>query len=325
MTRPANTERPFTLTDLRRHQHSVATMKQLIRAGVAPTRTLRNVRADVWARMAHGIYDLDPRHPHPLRWPIAAALRADASGTSYAIGGLTAARQYGLTRTVETPITVWVPTKHLRADLPGCRIREDGQHRLGRTNRAEWPHLTCPEDTVIDLAGELDGFEMAAVLAAALQKTLLNRRSLENVLDQRTRVHGRGLLNSLLEDCDGLDSILEVILARPVLAAHGLPEPIRQARITRHSICDALIEEYALILEADGATYHDAEADADRDAEHTRLGFTTLRFGSRRLIDDPCGVAADIATTLAERGWSGSLRACPRCPDPGTDSGGPQR
>ncbi len=310
----STSDRPLTFAALQRDQRNIATTRQLLRAGVPRGRIHRFVKVKGWTRLSKGIYCLSSSTPDARQWAIAAALRAEEWKVPYGIGGLSAAQAYGLTIRREAKPTVWAPRGRQFAGLPGCRIREDGQERLSRARRDRWPNLTSPEDTVVDLAAELDGFDLAAILASAVQTGLVTHSSLLTVLTPRRR--GSEFLLELLEDSHGLDSILEVVLARCVFEPHALPTPVRQARITRHSIADALIDEYALIIEADGASYHDAEADAVRDAEHSRLGFVTLRFGYHRLIDDPCSVAREIADALAERGWPGSLRACPRCPDP---------
>jgi very-short-patch-repair endonuclease len=64
--------------------------------------------------------------------------------------------------------------------------------------------------------------------------------------------------------------------------------------------CDFVCRRKALIVEVDGDT-HVPEADASRDARLARLGYRTLRFGNRDVMDNLEGLLTVILTVLGER------------------------
>lgn len=55
-----------------------------------------------------------------------------------------------------------------------------------------------------------------------------------------------------------------------------------------------------LIVEADGAAFHDPEKDAIRDAAFRSLGYVVLRFGYDRIVNDIEGVIDEIEAALRE-------------------------
>jgi very-short-patch-repair endonuclease len=66
------------------------------------------------------------------------------------------------------------------------------------------------------------------------------------------------------------------------------------------AICDFVCRMKALIVEVDGDT-HVAESDSLRDARLARLGYRTLRFTNREVMDNLEGVLTVILSALAER------------------------
>lgn len=79
---------------------------------------------------------------------------------------------------------------------------------------------------------------------------------------------------------------------------------------------DVLIEEWKVIVEADGRAWHtrvaDFEYDRWRDNEALRHGYTTVRFTWHQLVHQPrwCRTVLLAAATGHRRsGWDGSFRA----------------
>ncbi len=68
---------------------------------------------------------------------------------------------------------------------------------------------------------------------------------------------------------------------------------------------DALVPASALVVEADGRTWHtrleDFERDRRRDAEAAAAGFQTLRFTYDQLVDEPRWVRRIVLETGARR------------------------
>lgn len=72
-------------------------------------------------------------------------------------------------------------------------------------------------------------------------------------------------------------------------------------------------ERWGLIVELDGREAHPADEafrDMRRDNETTLSGRTTLRYGWRDVVGEPCVAAGQVALARQQRGWPGSLRRC---------------
>ena len=117
----------------------------------------------------------------------------------------------------------------------------------------------------------------------------------------------------------GLERQFVINVERP----HQLPVPRRQAR-HRPGDISAYLDNYypdqRLAVEPDGLAAHPAEtrwSDIHRDNRFARHGIQTLRYNWADITQRACIVAADIATVLQLRGWTGHHRHCPKCPPPG--------
>ncbi len=79
---------------------------------------------------------------------------------------------------------------------------------------------------------------------------------------------------------------------------------------------DALFHQQRLVIELDGVRDH-ADWSKDMMRDNKRLieaDSITLRYGWNAVTGDACAVAAQVAASLASRGWTGEIRTCPRCP-----------
>ena len=77
-------------------------------------------------------------------------------------------------------------------------------------------------------------------------------------------------------------------------------------------------EQYGVIVELNGRTWHDNprawDADAKRDlAELAVSELLTARVTYGLVFRDQCQTARWIADVLRRRGWRGECRRCPRC------------
>ncbi len=95
-----------------------------------------------------------------------------------------------------------------------------------------------------------------------------------------------------------------------VLAASGLPAPVRQFPLPGRGAVDGLVDAAYLnvrvIVEADGRRWHtrvrDLRRDHQRDAEAARVGWQTLRFLYEEITECPYEVAETVADVLRVRG-----------------------
>jgi very-short-patch-repair endonuclease len=203
-------------------------------------------------------------------------------------------------------------------------------HRSPRAALARHPVKTPPrtrvEETVLDLTDAARNFDAAfSLLSAACGRRVTTVERILSAADNRARLRWRNdLLEALSQISMGVMSNLERHFLLHVERPHRLPVPRRQRRIRRggkSAYLDNLYEDFGLVVELDGLASHPAETrwlDIHRDNYLATSGIVTLRYSWADVTTRPCQVAAEIALVLRQRGWTGKLRRCPRCPhDPG--------
>jgi very-short-patch-repair endonuclease len=200
-------------------------------------------------------------------------------------------------------------------------------HRSDRIGRARHPVLLPPrtriEETVVDLTQCAPTFDEAFNwLSQACGSRLCTASMIREALELRKKVRDRAELEAALGDvADGAQSLLEYRYVHGVERPHGLPTARRQVPVTldgTRRYLDNLYQDYRLGVELDGAAAHPVSErwrDNQRDRSLARLGVETLRYGWSDVTSDRCGVAAEIAEILTQRGWPGPVRRCsPDCP-----------
>jgi len=174
------------------------------------------------------------------------------------------------------------------------------------------------EETVLDLAEVARSFDAAFFwLSAACSNGLVTADQVRAAAGDRKKLRWRADIAAALEEiCDGIMSNLERQYLRNVERPHGLPRPTRQAhlrRSTRSAYLDNLFADFGVAVELDGLAAHPVEArwcDIHRDNHFASAGIITLRYSWADVTERPCLVAAEIATVLRQRGWTGTLRSC---------------
>jgi hypothetical protein len=201
-------------------------------------------------------------------------------------------------------------------------------HQRVDLTEVQWhrsPPVVPHEQAIIDVMSDhVAAGDIAAAFHALAEVAHGRRTTAERILtdlDRRTRVPGRRVIRDLLCDFrDGAHSVLERGYMHRVERAHGLPVPDRQDTSTvtgRRTDSDLHYEEFDLIVELDGATYHagaQRDADATRDIAHLASSDTaSLRVTYGLVFSDACRTAAWIGQILQRRGWDGAPRRCQRC------------
>lgn len=296
---------PGEALQLARRQASTLSVAQLAGFGITDRVVERMVAQGVLSRITRGICATGEGGWSQLAW--AGIL---IGGPSAVLGLRAAAFLQGLV--TEPPAEIAV--------FSGTQVRQrDGRWRFIRSTRSGSgePPRTRPTQTVLDLVAEVSADEAVSLLAEAIGRRGVRPREVLQLLEHTSRHPHRRLLSELVLDvAAGAQSPLEVRYVRDVERAHRLPQARRQASPVGRGRCDGWYEQYDVLVELDGRAYHSgvsALADMDRDAEHLLAGLVTLRFGWRHVVGDPCRVAAQVAGVLQRRGWSGTLRRCPRC------------
>jgi hypothetical protein len=301
-------------------QSGVISRHQASEAGFTEKAIDWRLRSGAWRRLHRGAYAAftgDPSREGKL-W--AAVLR---TGPGAVLSHETAAEIHGLTDKPSARIHVSVPAERRpgqRRKIPGVVV-----HR-SRCLRPQWqppwrlPRTTV-EDTVLDLVAKARTFDDAyGWISRAVGRRLTTPGSLSKALAGRSRIRWRAWIAGALQDAAGMHSPLERDYVHGVERAHGLPTARRQAK-RRHGsgtrYLDNLYEEFGLCVELDGLAAHPAEGrwrDTRRDNANRIQGAETLRYGWPDVTENRCQTAAEIATMLRRRGWTGTLRPCgPSC------------
>lgn len=302
---------PSGLLDLAAKQHRVVTTAQIRGHGMTARTVERLVRTDVWRRLDRGL-TLVTNSPPTARNYLSAAALLHPSGLA---SGRTALALHGF-GDLELPIEMTVPgDAHLthrewlrvrRFDAaPGKAVEIGGATVVGLVDALISATYSIPKQRAADLF----------LQAVALHRCTVGE--LANAVRHRRNLPHRALLLDVLTDAaEGLHSKLEAEHERRVRRPHGLPRPVLQHRLPTGRIADAAFPEYHVIIELDGRSHIGAD-DRRRDNRHSVTGWVTLRFGWAEVIDDPCGVAAEITRALVEAGWKGSPVRCGRCASAG--------
>ena len=287
--------------------------RQILGYGVSDEVIGRLVRSGQWQRLAQGIYALEPDSWMQRVW---AGLLI---GGDRAVVGLRAAAKLwnlpyerGRYEPDDPPIEIYVgETHHV---LPS-----NDKWRFIRSSRSGQltPRRTSIAQTIVDLARTMTGDQMASLVGQSVGRHRVTPREIQSALKQTGHHPHRTLLAGVVSDTgDGVTSALEWHYVHDVERAHGLPKAWRQAKPVAIFTVDNFYEEYGLIVELDSRAYHRGVAaaqDLERDRIHERNGYSTLRFTWADVVDHPCRTASLVASTLAARGWRGTLITCPRC------------
>lgn len=275
-----------------------------------------------WQSLGKGIYRLAPED---LTWRHYAMAAGLAYGEGAAVSGASAAFAHRLLDTPPDTVSVRVPTRRTLTRVGlwvpqsdwigrchrGAYLRD--RERLGGTVRVTWWADTV-FDRLEDLATEDD---VVALLTRAFSLSPRMPAVLRGALEERTRLPHRHLVMDVLDEAEGVRSVLEWRYRTCCEKPHGLPTGDLQASVRPGAVHDVAYHAYKTLLELDGLRYHDGEQrrrDQERDVRSMRDGYLTLRIGWRPVAKDPCGVAAGVAEMLRQRGWDGQFRRCPRCP-----------
>ena len=269
----------------------------------------RLLRQGHWSVVTPGIY-ATTRTPSARHRLWAGAL---LGGSTAALGGEAALFLAGL-RPEPASIETWVPLGVRRDPRPGWQFPRDGWERLPHA-RGMLPSIRTDE-AILDVSRSLDPEDWIGLVAAAARERLVSLAELKRRAEARPRIARRSMLLAVLADFQGIESTLELAYMRDVERRHGLPTATRQVVVIAGSRSDVRYDGYSLLVELDGRHHIGREfRDLDRDNAHGVLGETTLRYGSRDVRTRPCRVAWQVGAALARRGWTGTPRRCPRCPD----------
>jgi hypothetical protein len=307
--------------DLVERQAGVIERRQALQAGLRRDAIDGLVRTGRWQRLQYGVYATFSGEPGRDARLWAVILRA---GPDAMLSHRTAAGLSGLTEYPGEVVHVIVPPDRRPKPIPGAVV-----HRLDRPRTARHPVLLPPrtriEETVLDIAATASTIDDAiAWVFRATGQRLTTAERLQRAMAARGRMFWRAELAACLDDAaEGVRSNLEHRYVWGVERPHGLPRPVRQARVTRDGqrcYLDNFYPEYLVGTELDGRAAHPSGErwrDYRRDNAGATDGIITLRYGWSDVTGQPCQVAAQVAAVLTQRGWPGRRcgKACPFAPD----------
>lgn len=285
------------VTHVLRRFDGVAPLRAFAAAGLEPGQVASAYRRGVLERPRKGWY-VDPELP----WQAKCAIRA---------GGLlscvSAADSFGLP--VPTDVRRFVHVL-LPGNAPRVRHHRDRRHYVvPGEDREVVRHWSVADgtpagwrtglvDTLLQLADCVPIEWWIAALDAALHRPrdgepLLSPEDWDTLRD---RVPER-LRPALTLVDPSAESVLETLL-RLGMGRRGITPVIAQFSPHPAHRVDFLIGS-RLIVEADGAAFHDPEKDAIRDAVLRGLGYRVLRFDYRRITTDLDAVLDEIEAALS--------------------------
>ncbi|MFN2319322.1 MAG: hypothetical protein ABR500_06530 [Dermatophilaceae bacterium] len=184
--------------------------------------------------------------------------------------------------------------------------------------------VTDGADTVLDCSSNplLDEHDVVALIADAARLGSVSAPDLAHRLRSRCRHPRRLVIELAIGDVDeGAESVLEVVVLRRVIRAHGLPK--MSCQVPDADVGDSPVRrdfengQFGVILELDGRLGHEGSgrlADLRRDRKASASGRVTLRAGWVNAHLDPCDLAHDLFRTFQARGYTGTIIACgPNC------------
>lgn len=286
------------------HQAGVISTRQLIDGGL--TRAVIHRMAAGWGRPCEGIYlTTSPT------WLSAAWAGLLRGGSAAVLAEKAAAFLHGAVRDEPTTIAVWAPMKRTGFTVGAWRVVFRRGHRRGLGT----PPRTSLPVTLVDLAGRVgEDAAVAATARALAQRRTTPDRVLQELTTRRRTRHSAVLKQLCSQAGKGIESALEWRFNQ-VLTRHALPAPKRQV-VADGTRIDALFRQQRLVIELDGARDH-ADWSKDMMRDNKRLIETdsiTLRYGWNAVTGQACAVAAQVAASLASRGWTGEIRPCSHCP-----------
>ncbi len=309
---------PESCRELVRTQGGVISRRQALAGGMTPPAIEWRLRSGRWSRTGPGVYLVQAGLSRRQGELWSAILRA---GPHAALSHETAAELSGLTDLPSSLIHVTIPESRRIRPPAGVVV-----HRSARLTQTVHPIMLPPrtriEETVLDLVAQSATFDAAlAAASAACQRGLTVPELIAQAMRARKKLRWRTELAEALGQLGGgAHSLLEYRYVHYVERPHRLPPASRQVKLAegnRSRYLDNLYRDYHLCVELDGRMAHPESQrwqDLRRVNAITAQGITVMRYGWSDVNDRPCQTAAQIATILRGRGWSGTARRCsPAC------------
>jgi hypothetical protein len=310
---------PPRLEALARNQAGVVSRRQALSAGMTRGMIDAKVESGWWGQVHAGVYKtftgLLTRDA--LLW---AAVLYAGQGAYLSHG--TAAEINRLTADAPSVIDVTIPASR-RVVAPKGVIIHHSSHKPMIWRPPGIPPYSLAEETVVDLVqAAADKDDIVALVTSGFNRKLLTENYLRAVAQTRKKLRWRHELDEIISlAAGGTHSPLEYRHDTDVQRAHGLPEPVKQAKFRKPDGTNGYRDRYypqygRLVIELDGKRFHADDQrgrDQERDNQAAVIG-STLRYGWNDVTRKSCETARQEADALRHRGWTGELKPCsPDC------------
>jgi very-short-patch-repair endonuclease len=294
-------------------QQGVVTRDQLRALGMSD-RGISDAMARGWlSAVFHGVYSVGHRYLTEHGRLLAATL-ACGEGTVVSHGA--AAWLYGLSGWRPEAVDVIAPVEAGRK-IPGVKRRFVPVPEGREVWRRSGVPVTSPARTIVDCAGS-DPKGVARMVEQASVLSLLDVAAIDRILDGPRRRGTKHLLRVLgpwrrYRPGIKIRSRMEAKLL-PLLSEAALPVPETNARVRvagRVYEVDFLWRAEKVVVETDGARFHDNPTAGSRDSDRNQVlasaGYAIPRLGWEDLRDQPDAAMAEL-TRLLSRGAAGRKR-----------------
>ncbi len=276
-------------------QHGVFSHRQAFAVGATRRQIEYRRSSGAWIDLDYAVYALDSSPPTWHRQVMASILSKNRARAS----GATAGVLHGMANCRKRRPEITVPaTGNAPSRLAVVRRRADFTS-LKLVLIDHIPTIDAPT-TLFDLSSRLRPSQLQRTIDDCLVRGKVSADDLRSVLSvyDGCRLAGtvafREAIEEITDEYVPSQSNLEVLLI-DLLDDPRIPRADLQARLSwwyalPHRV-DAFIRPWALIIEADGRTYHTKRADFENDRRRDNLavahGYRVLRFTFRMLNDDP--------------------------------------
>jgi len=274
----------------------VVSTAELLSCGLSHNAVATRRLAGRLYRLHRGAYAVGHPNP-PWQGRLLAAVKAcgpDAVASRFSAAALWAFLDFDENRLPDVTVLRERPARH-----PGIRVHRTSHLSAGDRTRTQLVPVTAPARTLLDLAATVDALTLRSLVRRAQGLHRVNLRQLSEVITRLGPCRGsRRLAQVIATGPAPTNSVLEdIVLDLLIEGGFEHPEVNKPLRIDgRRIIPDFRWPREHLIVEADGAAWHDGKVAREDDAVRQAL---LEAAGERVVLVTWAQAVAQRAQTLA--------------------------